>query len=75
MSRSSTEAALAETLSAGLPAEFRNLTAEELGDISAHVGAALDHHQTAIDDAEENIVNLVPRPVRGTVRRLLRSGR
>lgn len=75
MSRSSTEAALVETLGAGLPSDFRKLSAEELGDISAHVGAALEHHQAAIDEAEENIVNLVPRPARGTVRRLLRSGR
>lgn len=75
MSRSSTEAELAEIIGTGLPADFRKLSAEELGDISAHVGAALEHHQAAIDDAEENIVKLVPRPARGTVRRLLRSGR
>ena len=75
MSRSSTEQDLADRLGSKLPADFSRLSAAEIEDLASHVGTALDHHHEAIEHAEENIVEMVPRPARGTVRRVLQGGR
>ncbi|MGH2905325.1 MAG: hypothetical protein ACRDKI_00985 [Solirubrobacterales bacterium] len=53
------------------PAELNQLSAADLTDLTARVQRALDGHAAAIADAEEKLVNMAPRPLRGTVRKIL----
>lgn len=55
------------------PAEFGELKASELDHLTALVVAAAERHTEAVEQAEENIIERVPRPARGAVRKVLKG--
>jgi hypothetical protein len=57
------------------PIELNTLSADELKQLTELVASALDRHEAAMVEAEENVVNFAPRLMRGSVRRLLGAGR
>jgi hypothetical protein len=57
------------------PAELDTLAADELKRLNVLVESALERHQAAMIEAEDNVVNLAPRLMRGTVRKLLGANR
>lgn len=66
---------LAEMIGDDPPAELNRLSAADLTTLNRLVGESLDLHEATIAEAEENVVKLAPRPLRGTVRRLLGANR
>jgi hypothetical protein len=56
------------------PASLNQLSADDLAHLTGVVGAALERHEAAIAEAEHNLVQMAPRPLRGTVRRVLGVG-
>ena len=55
------------------PAELNRLRKDDLKVLTDLVSSALERHEAAIAEAEERVSQLAPRPLRGTVRRLLGS--
>jgi hypothetical protein len=66
---------LGRLIGATPPAELDTLTADELKRLNVLVESALEQHQAAMIEAEENVVNLAPRLMRGAVRKLLGANR
>ncbi|MFT4049640.1 MAG: hypothetical protein QM648_07350 [Solirubrobacterales bacterium] len=62
---------LAEALGAAPPTEFNDLTADELGTLTRLFGESLELHEASIASAEDDVIKLAPRPLRGTVRKML----
>lgn len=65
---------LEQVVGARLPIEINALSADQLKELAQLVTAALERHEAAFIAAEENVVNLAPRLLRGSVRRLLGAG-
>lgn len=63
--------ALAKELGAKPPKGLEALTNAELKRLAELVGDARVYHEEAIQLAEDNVVKMAPRPLRGTVRRIL----
>lgn len=51
--------------------ELTPLSARQRGHLAQLVDDAIARHETALTDAEDRILSVVPRPLRGTVRKLL----
>jgi hypothetical protein len=66
---------LAAVLRTAPPAELNRLNADELKQLTRLIGESLELHEATIAEAEENVVHLAPRPLRGTVRKLLGTNR
>lgn len=64
---------LAKATSATPPRQLNQLSAANLNHLTDSVEQALAGHKAAIEQAELNIINQAPRPLRGTVRRVLGS--
>ncbi|MGB0873267.1 MAG: hypothetical protein ACPGYP_09060 [Solirubrobacterales bacterium] len=62
---------LAKATSATPPRDLNSLSAKDLDHLTGLIERSLAGHEQAIVEAEENIVNQAPRPLRGTVRRML----
>ncbi len=62
---------LAKTLGAKPPRTLDKLPARDLQRLDAQINGALVTHQETVAQAEESIVNQAPRPLRGTVRKIL----
>jgi hypothetical protein len=60
-----------ELLGGSPPKEFNNLSAEELAELARLLSESIDLHEASIARAEEDVIQAAPRPLRGTVRRLL----
>lgn len=54
------------------PPAFKRLAAKDRKLLAAQIEAALDKQIDAINRAEENVLQHLPRPLRGAVRRLLK---
>lgn len=65
---------LAEVLGDQPPAEFNDLKADELQTLTRLLSESIDLHEATIHEAEENVVRLAPRPLRGTARKILGAG-
>lgn len=63
--------ALGEALGNSPPAEFDDLSAAELATLTRLLGESIELHEASIASAEDDVVKLAPRPLRGTVRKLL----
>jgi hypothetical protein len=57
------------------PIEINTLSADELAELTQLVSGSLQRHAAAMAEAEENVVNMAPRMMRGSVRRLLGGGK
>lgn len=53
------------------PVALNGLSAAELKQLGELVEQSLSQHEVSLDDAEQSVVRMAPRPLRGTVRRLL----
>jgi hypothetical protein len=62
---------LARVSGATPPAELDALSAIELRALAGHVETTLSHHEEAIAEAEIKIIEIAPRPLRRTVRKVL----
>jgi hypothetical protein len=62
---------LAGTVGAKPPKEFNELTADELTKLNRLLGESIELHEASIAAAEDNVVKLAPRPLRGSVRKML----
>lgn len=62
---------LSKTLGAKPPKALDDLPAKDLQDLNAKVEAAYAEHKDSIVQAEDSIINSAPRPLRGTVRKIL----
>ncbi|MGK2877832.1 MAG: hypothetical protein ACSLFF_04570 [Solirubrobacterales bacterium] len=62
---------LSKTLGAKPPKALDELPARDLQDLNKKVEAAMLEHEEAVIQAENSIVDQVPRALRGTVRRIL----
>lgn len=62
---------LAGTLGSDPPKEFNTLKAEDLATLNRLLAESIDLHEATIAEAEENVAKLAPRPLRGTVRKML----
>lgn len=62
---------LAGALGAKPPSEFNDLTAAELSTLTRLLGESVELHEASIAEAEDNVVKLAPRPLRGSVRKML----
>jgi hypothetical protein len=66
---------LKQVVGSAPPIEINVLSADELQKLTELVGGAIDRHEAAMVEAEENVINFAPRMMRGSVRRLLGAGR
>ncbi len=66
---------LAKATSATPPRQLNQLSAADLNHLTDAVEQSLAGHKAAIEQAELNIINQAPRPLRGSVRRVLGSGK
>lgn len=66
--------AFAELIDAKPPAALNTLSAAELETLHRIVSESIDIHEAALAEAEESVVHIAPRPLRGTVRKILGSG-
>lgn len=57
------------------PVALDDLSAKERKLLAGYIQDALDRHEKIIDEAEENVLRFLPRPVRGPVRKLLMGGK
>lgn len=64
---------LTDALGAKPPKEFRDLASDELATLTRLLGESIELHEASIAAAEENVVKLAPRPLRGSVRKMLGS--
>lgn len=62
---------LAESLGSAPPDGLSALAARDLQHLDAQVREALRVHQETLAEAEASIITQAPRPLRGTVRRIL----
>lgn len=62
---------LAEVLGTNPPKEFNDLSAENLTRLTELLRESIDLHEASIAAAEEEVANMAPRPLRGTVRKIL----
>lgn len=62
---------LAEVTGSMPPAEFNDLRAEELKRLTEILAESRDLHEASISAAEDSVIKLAPRPLRGTVRKML----
>lgn len=62
---------LGETLGAKPPKGLAALPAADLKHLTEQIGNSLEHHQNSMAEAEETIINQAPKPLRGTVRKIL----
>jgi len=62
---------LSKTLGAKPPKALDELPAKNLQDLNAKIELAYVKHQEAVAAAEDSIINSAPRPLRGTVRKIL----
>ena len=65
---------LSKTLGAKPPKALDDLPAKNLQDLNEKVAASLAAHKDSIEEAENSIVQHAPRPLRGTVRKILGVG-
>lgn len=68
-------AELSETLGAKPPKEFNELSAADLSTLSRLLGESIELHEASVAEAEEDVARMAPRPLRGTVRKILGSDR
>lgn len=66
--------AFAEVIDAQPPAALNTLSAADLDKLSRIVSESIDLHEAALAEAEEHVVRIAPRPLRGTVRKILGTG-
>jgi len=57
------------------PSAINALSADELKQLTLLVSDSLERHEAAMIEAEKNVVELAPRILQGTIRRLLGTGR
>lgn len=62
---------LAQTIGDTPPKEFNDLTADELATLNRLLSESIDLHEASISEAEEKAVHMAPRPLRGTIRKML----
>jgi hypothetical protein len=62
---------LAETLGDDPPEEFNKLSAENLATLNRLLAESIDLHEASIAKAEDDVISMAPRPLRGTVRKML----
>lgn len=62
---------LAEVLGADPPKEFNALSAQDLARLAELLRESIDLHEASIAAAEDEVVKMAPRPLRGTVRKIL----
>jgi hypothetical protein len=62
---------LTETLGAKPPKALGQLPAEDLQHLNEQIVTAQELHQETVEQAEQSIINSAPRPLRGTVRKIL----
>ncbi len=62
---------LSKTLGSAPPKALDKLPARDLQRLNAQIGTALEIHQDTMAQAEETIINQAPRPLRGTIRKIL----
>jgi hypothetical protein len=62
---------LSATLGTKPPKGLSALPASDLEHLDEQIGRALDLHQETMAQAEESIINQAPRPLRGTIRKIL----
>lgn len=65
---------LADVIGVEPPAEFNGLKADELEALTRMLTSSIELHEASIAEAEESVVKLAPRPLRGTVRKMLGVG-
>lgn len=66
---------LSSTLGAKPPREFNDLTSAELSTLNRLLSESIELHEASIAEAEEDVARMAPRPLRGTVRKMLGSDR
>lgn len=64
---------LTRVLGAPPPPAFKRLAAKDRKLLAGQIQSALDRQIDAVIRAEDNIVQHLPRPLRGTVRKLLKA--
>lgn len=64
---------LAETLGDKPPREFNELSAADLSTLNRLLSESIELHEASVAEAEEDVALLAPRPLRGTVRKILGS--
>lgn len=62
---------LAEALGAKPPKEFNDLKADDLATLTRLLSESVDLHEASIAKAEDDVARLAPRPLRGTVKKML----
>jgi hypothetical protein len=65
---------LSELIGQDPPAEFKDLSADDLTELNRILGESLDLHEASLAKAEDDVIKLAPRPLRGTVRKMLGAG-
>ena len=68
-------AELSETLGAKPPKEFNDLSAADVSTLNRLLSESIELHEASIAAAEEDVAQMAPRPLRGTVRKMLGSDR
>lgn len=53
------------------PAELDKLKAADLKDLAARINDTADRHEASLREAEQRVIEIAPRMVRGTVRKVL----
>ncbi len=62
---------LGETLGTTPPLALDKLPAAQLKHLNEQIQESMVHHQEAMEQAETSVINAAPKPLRGTVRKLL----
>ena len=68
-------AEFSETLGAKPPKEFNELSAADLATLNRLLAESIELHEASVAEAEEDVARMAPRPLRGTVRKMLGSDR
>lgn len=68
-------AEFSETLGAKPPKEFNQLSAADLSTLNRLLSESVELHEASIAEAEEDVARMAPRPLRGTVRKMLGADR
>lgn len=68
-------AELSGTLGAKPPREFNQLSAADLSTLNRLLSESVELHEASIAEAEEDVAHMAPRPLRGTVRKMLGADR
>ena len=64
---------LAVTLGSQPPSDFNELSTAEFATLNRLLSESIELHEASVAAAEEDVAQLAPRPLRGTVRRILGS--